>query len=163
MNRRLLCLLASLAVTTALPPVLAHADQPVPMERLTPSEINAMSKGGAGPHMTTLLGDPRKVGLYSVRVSIPPHTRVPPHTHRDNRAVTVLSGTWRMGYGRTFDPKLLKALPPGSFYTEPARQPHFAETLDEPVVILVTGWGPSDTKLIPEHHPRRQGRRATSR
>jgi hypothetical protein len=60
----------------------------------------------------------------------------------------VLSGNWQMGYGTTFDAKTLKALPPGSVYTEPAGQPHFAQALDGPVVILVTGYGPSDTRFI---------------
>jgi quercetin dioxygenase-like cupin family protein len=133
----------------ALPLVLAWADEPVPMQRLTPAEIEALTSApSAGPRMTNLLGDPTKAGLYTVRVSIPAHTQVRPHTHRDNRAVTVLSGTWHMGYGTTFDPKALKDLPPGSFYTEPAGQPHFAEARDEPVVILVTGYGPSDTKFV---------------
>jgi hypothetical protein len=63
--------------------------------------------------------------------------------------VTVISGTWHMGYGTTFDAKSLKDLPPGSFYTEPGGQPHFAQTGDEPVVIWVTGYGPSDTKFVP--------------
>ena len=27
-------------------------------------------------------------------------------------------------------------------------QPHFAQTGDEPVVIWVTGYGPSDTKFV---------------
>jgi hypothetical protein len=52
-----------------------------------------------------------------------------------------------MGYGSTFDTKSLKDLPAGSFYTEPAGQPHFAQTGDETVVIWVTGYGPSDTKF----------------
>ena len=98
--------------------------------------------------MTLLIGDPTKPGLYTVRVNIAPHTQVRPHTHRDNRSVTVISGTWHMGYGSTFDTKALKDLPPGSFYTEPAGQPHFAQTGDEPVVIWVTGYGPSDTKFV---------------
>ena len=42
----------------------------------------------------------------------------------------------------------LKALPPGSVYTEPAGQAHFSQTGDEAVVILVTGYGPSDTKFV---------------
>ncbi|HEX4675566.1 MAG TPA: cupin domain-containing protein [Steroidobacteraceae bacterium] len=98
--------------------------------------------------MTPLIGDPTKPGLYTVRVNIAPHTQVRPHTHRDNRSVTVISGTWHMGYGGTFDTKDLKDLPPGSFYTEPAGQAHFAQTGDEPVVIWVTGYGPSDTKFV---------------
>lgn len=130
----------------------AVADEPVPLQRLTPPEIAALvapvTTGRPGVQMTNLIGDPTKAGLYTVRVSIPPNTKVPPHTHRDNRSVTVISGTWHMGYGSRFDPAALKDLPAGSFYTEPAGQAHFAQTLEDPVVIWVTGYGPSDTKLI---------------
>jgi quercetin dioxygenase-like cupin family protein len=166
--RRISGLLAVAAITACLP---ALADEPVSMQRLTPSEIAALAPpppaatapptvdtpatAGAAPtrsaptvQMTPLIGDPTKPGLYTVRVNIAPHTQVRPHTHRDNRSVTVISGTWHMGYGGTFDAKGLKDLPPGSFYTEPAGQAHFAQTGDEPVVIWVTGYGPSDTKFV---------------
>jgi quercetin dioxygenase-like cupin family protein len=161
-------LLVVAAIIAWLP---ALADEPVPMQRLTPSEIAALAPpppaatapptagtpatAGAPPtrsaptvQMTPLIGDPTKPGLYTLRVNIAPHTQVRPHTHRDNRSVTVISGTWHMGYGGTFDTKALKDLPPGSFYTEPAGQAHFAQTGDEPVVIWVTGYGPSDTKFV---------------
>ena len=168
-------LLAVAAIAACLP---ALADEPVAMQRLTPTEIAALAPppppAAHGPptagtpattgtpaaagapatsspptvQMTPLIGDPTKPGLYTVRVNIAPHTQVRPHTHRDNRSVTVISGTWHMGYGGTFDTKALKDLPPGSFYTEPAGQAHFAQTGDEPVVIWVTGYGPSDTKFV---------------
>src|SRR5690349_12021716 len=90
------------------------------MVRLTASEISALAAGnGAGVQMTNLIGDPTKPGLYTVRVAIAPHTQVRPHSHRDNRSVTVMSGTWHMGYGTLFDASALKDLPPGSVYTEP--------------------------------------------
>jgi quercetin dioxygenase-like cupin family protein len=183
--RRISGLLAVAAITACLP---ALADEPVPMQRLTPSEIAALTPPPAASapppagtqatagtpsdsgtpstsatsatagapatrtaptvQMTPLIGDPTKPGLYTVRVNIAPHTQVRPHTHRDNRSVTVISGTWHMGYGGAFDAKGLKDLPPGSFYTEPAGQAHFAQTGDEPVVIWVTGYGPSDTKFV---------------
>jgi quercetin dioxygenase-like cupin family protein len=154
--RRISGLLGGLAAIAACLPALA--DEPVPMQRLTPAEIAALTPppaAGAPPtrsaptvQMTPLIGDPTKPGLYTVRVNIAPHTQVRPHTHRDNRSVTVISGTWHMGYGGSFDAKALKDLPPGSFYTEPAGQAHFAQTGDEPVVIWVTGYGPSDTKFV---------------
>ena len=149
--RRISGLLGLAAIAACLP---ALADEPVPMQRLTPAEIAALAPptpaASAPPtvQMTPLIGDPTKPGLYTVRVNIAPHTQVRPHTHRDNRSVTVISGTWHMGYGGTFDTKALKDLPPGSFYTEPAGQAHFAQTGDEPVVIWVTGYGPSDTKFV---------------
>ena len=97
-----------------LDPVTALADEPVAQVRLTAAEIAALAAAvpanPAGPTMTVLVGDPKLPGLYTVRVAIPAHTQVKPHTHRDNRSVTVLSGTWQMGYGTQFDAKLLKEL-----------------------------------------------------
>ena len=37
---------------------------------------------------------------------------------------------------------------PGSFYTEPANAPHFALTQDEPAIVYITGFGPTDTNYI---------------
>jgi len=128
------------------------ADEPVAQVRLTAAEVAAQAAAApanpSGPQMTVLVGDPTKSGLYTVRVAIPAHTQVKPHTHRDNRSIVVLSGTWQMGYGTQFDARALKELRPGSLFTEPAAQPHFSQTTEEPVVILVTGYGPNDTKFV---------------
>lgn len=123
---------------------------PLVMKQLTAAEISAISgiAPTSGVHMTTLVGDPTKHGIYTVRVAIAAGTTVQPHMHRDNRSVTVMSGNWQMAYGNKFDAKLLKSLPPGSVYTEPAGQPHFSAAVGGPVVILVTGMGPSDTKFV---------------
>ena len=143
------------AVASLLGPLgwmTALADEPVAMLRLTPVEIASQAAAGpanpTGPQMTVLVGDPTRAGLYTVRVAIPAHTQVRPHTHRDNRSVVVLSGAWQMGYGPQFDAKALKELRPGSVFTEPAGQPHFSQSMDEPVIILVTGYGPNDTKFV---------------
>ena len=42
----------------------------------------------------------------------------------------------------------MKALPAGSIFTEPARQPHFVWAKDGEVVIQVIGNGPSATTQI---------------
>jgi len=128
------------------------ADEPVAQVRLTAAEVAAQAAAApanpSGPQMTVLVGDPTKSGLYTVRVAIPAHTQVKPHTHRDNRSIVVLSGTWQMGYGTQFDARALKELRPGSVFTEPAAQPHFSQTTEDPVVIVVTGYGPNDTKFV---------------
>ena len=87
-------------------------------------------------------------GLYTILLYVPAKTRVPAHTHRDDRVATVVSGTWYFGYGDAFDSAALKALPAGSYYTEPPRRAHFAETRDEPVIVQISGVGPSDTEFI---------------
>jgi len=73
------------------------------------------------------------------------------------QVATVISGTWHIGYGEKFDEAKLKALLPGSFYTEPPNRPHFAETGDEAVVVQITGSGPSSTDYVdPTQDPRRR-------
>src|SRR6266403_5166848 len=124
--------------------------------RLTPGEIAAKDAGGAGAgtsgvagiQTTVLLGDPSKPGLYTIRLSIPANAVIQAHTHRDNRAAIVMSGTWYFGYGRVADPAATKPLPPGSFYTEPGGVAHFALTKAEPVVVDITGFGPTDTVYV---------------
>ena len=135
-------------------PGASQASAPEPAIRLTPDDIRAIAaqapKNPArpGPASVTLNGDPSRSGIYSVQVTLPAHTTVPPHTHRDNRTVFVVSGTLFVGYGEQRDATALKTLPPGSYYTEPAATAHYTETHDEPVVIVITGMGPSDTHLL---------------
>jgi quercetin dioxygenase-like cupin family protein len=124
--------------------------------RLTPDEITAKKGGGAGAgtsgvvgiQTTVLLGDPAKPGLYTIRVRVPANTSIRAHTHRDDRSAVVVSGTWYFGYGSVADDKATKPLPPGSFYTEPGGVAHFALTKSEPVVIYITGFGPTDTVYV---------------
>lgn len=152
---RLLASAALLAVMASGP--VSAAETPL---RLAPPEIAAKASGGAGAgtsgvkgiQSTTLSGDPEKAGLYTIRVSVPAHTTIQAHTHKDERSATVVSGTWSIGYGDKFDPKALKALPPGGFYTEPAGVAHFAQTGDTAVVVFITGYGPTDTVYVSTNH-----------
>jgi aldose sugar dehydrogenase len=121
--------------------------------RLNPGDIQSLAQAQKnparpGPASVALNGDSTRSGIYTVQVTLPAHTTVPPHTHRDNRTVYVVSGTLYVGYGEKRDATALKTLPPGSFYTEPAATPHYTETHDDAVVIMITGMGPSDTHLI---------------
>ena len=149
-RKTLLALLAGLALGT---PALAQ------QARLSPPEIEAMAKGGAGAgtsgvagiQTTVLLGDPTKAGPYTIEIRVPANTRIAAHTHRDDRSAVVISGTWYFGYGSVAGEPLTKALPPGSFYTEPAADPHFAMTKGEPVVAYISGWGPTDTHFTAAH------------
>jgi len=127
-----------------------------PEERLTPAEYEFPARGNpgtgssgvAGIQTVVLKGDPNQAGVYTIMLRVPAHTQIAAHSHRDDRVATVISGTWRIGYGDRFDESKLKALPPGSYYTEPPGQNHFAETGDEPVVVQITGYGPSSTDYV---------------
>ena len=145
-------------------PPSAPVARPADERRVTPSEFRfpeasaagTGTSGVSGIRTVVLKGDPDRAGLYTIMLQVPSHTRIAAHDHQDDRAATVITGTWFFGYGDAFDPAQLKALPPGSFYTEPANRAHFAETRDEPVIVQITGVGPSSTRYVdPTTDPRR--------
>jgi quercetin dioxygenase-like cupin family protein len=125
--------------------------------RLTPTEIRAAQSGSSSqvgssflPGVTTkvLFGDPSKVGFYTIVLSVPANTTIGAHSHRDDRMATVVSGTWQFGYGDRFNVPALRNLPPGSVYSEPGGANHFARTGDEPVLVQISGFGPTDTRYV---------------
>lgn len=127
---------------------------PLQAGRMTASEIAqrpslgaiAGTSGLAGIRTVVLSGDPTRPGMYTIELLVPAHTRIAAHEHRDDRTAVVVSGTWHFGYGRTADDTRSKSLGPGSFYTEPANIAHFARTDGEPVAVIITGNGPTDTR-----------------
>lgn len=141
-------------LTVLFRPGEACAQDAPPRARLTPAEVEAFGKsdltagtsGVSGIETTVLKGDPTKAGLYTILLKVPANTSIESHTHPDDRVATVISGTWHFGYGDRFDERKLKALPPGSFYTEPPGEPHFARTGETPVVVQITGFGPTGTR-----------------
>jgi quercetin dioxygenase-like cupin family protein len=147
---------ASFALIAVLAAASAVQAAPSAQLRLTPAEIAALGKGGAGPgssgvagiQTSVLAGDPTKPGPYTIRLWAPANTRIAAHSHRDERTAVVVSGTWFFGYGDKADEAVVKALPPGSFYTEPAGDHHFALTKAEPVVVYIFGYGPTDTVYV---------------
>ncbi|MCL4548674.1 MAG: cupin domain-containing protein [Bacteroidetes bacterium] len=99
-----------------------------------------------------LAGDPDKNELYTSRIKIPANMKLQPHFHLESRTVVVLLGTLYYAYGKNFVESKLTAMPPGTFFTEPSKQPHFAWAKDGDVVVQVTGVGPTGTKLLTQDH-----------
>ena len=134
-------------------------------KRLTAAEIatlpfadaGAGTSGVSGIQTRVLKGDPTKPGLYTIQLTVPANTTIQPHIHPDDRIATVISGTWEIGFGSQFDEKKLKRLSSGSFYTEPPVI-HFARTGDAPVVLQITGYGPTGTKYLDAGVPANEAR-----
>jgi quercetin dioxygenase-like cupin family protein len=108
-------------------------------------KVEAGTSGVAGIETSNVKGNPQGAGLYTIMLRVPPNTRIAAHSHPDDRAAVVASGTWYFGYGNVFDEASLRPLPPGSFYTEPPSVLHFARTGDTAAVLLITGVGPTGT------------------
>src|SRR5258705_2690414 len=105
------------------------------------------------------MGDPNNPASYPIQLNVPANTRIDAHTHPDNRVVTVISGSWYFGYGNRFEENELKELTSGSFYTEPANAPHFARTKNTPVVVQISGYGPSGTQYEDDAKARMSSRK----
>jgi len=133
--------------------------------RMTPQEIAAANnKGPSVPGSSNLSavqvivihGDPSKTGLYTILLKVAPNTKIPAHLHPDERMCTVVSGTWYFGYGDVFNQSDLKKLPTGSVYSEVKDQNHFAMTKNEPVIVQITGYGPSGVTYVnPQDDPQK--------
>ena len=142
----------ALIIVAVTPLIRAQEGQ----SRLSPPEINALAtvnagagtSGVSGIQTRTLKGDATKSGIYTIQLTVPANVRIQAHTHPDDRVATVISGTWYIGYGAKFDEGKLKPLSAGSFYTEPPGVTHFARTGNEPVVLQITGNGPTGTEYV---------------
>ncbi len=96
-----------------------------------------------------VLGAERATGCYLLRVKLAPGTRIPPHTHPDERSTTVLVGTIYVGFGESFDEAAMLAVPAGAVYVAPANVPHYIWARDGEAVYQEAGCGPTATAFIP--------------
>jgi quercetin dioxygenase-like cupin family protein len=114
--------------------------------RITPDQLNF--KGTPGFSQAILYGDPAKPGFYVLRVKFGPGVHSNPHTHSQDRHVTVIKGVWWMGVGDTVD--VAKAIPMkvGSYAIHPAGAAHYDGAGDEETIVQIMGMGPVDTVAV---------------
>jgi quercetin dioxygenase-like cupin family protein len=108
----------------------------------------------AGAKMAVLEGDPGKKGPFTVRLQAPAGYKIAPHTHPTAERVTVISGTFHLGTGGTFDETAGQELAAGSFAVMPAGMKHFAWSPDE-TIIQISSTGPFAINYVnPNDDPR---------
>ena len=71
-----------------------------------------------------------------------------PHSHNQDRYVTVIRGTWNAGTGPSWDPASTTALPTGSVMFHPANAVHFDGSIKEETEVQIMGIGPVSTKSV---------------
>jgi quercetin dioxygenase-like cupin family protein len=92
-----------------------------------------------------LHGDPNAPGLYIIRIRFPAGASSRPHSHDQDRFITVMEGTWYAGTGARYDMDRTVAIKPGGFMKHPAGAVHFDGAKAEPVVVEIRGFGPVKT------------------
>ena len=106
-----------------------------------PKEIKWVK--GNGSESAVLVGDPAKPGLYVVLQKWLPHNNSRPHSHPNDRYITVISGTWWVNTGPNYDPAGFKPVPAGSFVVHTAKEMHYDGAKDEECVLQIVGMGPA--------------------
>lgn len=109
----------------------------------------------AGAKFAVLEGDPAKKGPFVFRVKVPDGYKIPPHTHTKPERITIISGTFHLGMGDTFDMKKGESLPAGTYGTWPAGMKHFVWVKGE-TVVQFHGDGPWEINYLnPADDPRK--------
>lgn len=109
-----------------------------------------------GAQVVVLDGDPSQEGPFTMRLRMPDGYRIPPHFHPSAERVTVISGTFRVGMGESFDDSAATALGPGAYAALAPGVAHFARA-DGETVIQLNNTGPwTLTYVHPEDDPRTQ-------
>ena len=101
-----------------------------------------------GAQLAVLEGDPgAATGDYTVRLKMPSGYKIAPHWHPKRENVTIISGTFKVGMGDSFDEAKMGAFPAGSFaYLDPEMH-HYAMASGE-VVVQVHGMAPLQINYI---------------
>ena len=99
----------------------------------------------SGNSNAVLYGDPSKPGMYIVLTKWSPGHMSRPHMHPNDRFITVISGTWWVGWGEKYDPASTYPVPAGSFVTHYGKQIHYDGAKDGEVLLQIVGMGPADS------------------
>lgn len=135
-------LLAAFAATAcASPPAPDSANPLAPwLEGVAFAPMAAAT--GSGAFAATLDGSTNAAGPYTIRVHITQGGKILPHTHPDDRLITVVAGTLCYGFGEVFDETACTLYPAGSHFVVAGNRPHFGFGR-EAAVYQESGVGPS--------------------
>lgn len=130
---------------------LAGASQAQELLAVTPDEI-AWTEVRKSPLLLRayLQGDQAKAGAFTFRVRAAAGHKLLPHTHPDDRVITVIEGTYWSAVGEVWDESKLIAFPRGSFYVVPAGVAHYSAVLEGETVFQESGTGPSRNDMVPQ-------------
>ena len=95
-----------------------------------------------------LHGNPSEAGLYIMRIRFPAGASRSPHSHDQDRFITVIEGTWYAGTDASHDMNKTVAIPAGGFMKHPAGAVHYDGAKDKAVIVEIRGMGPVRTTRV---------------
>jgi hypothetical protein len=90
-----------------------------------------------GAQLAVIEGNPAaSTGDYTVRLKMPDGYRIAPHWHPQRENVTVISGSFKVGMGDSFDKDKMATFPAGSFAFLDPDMHHYAMASGEVIVQI---------------------------
>ena len=108
-----------------------------------PDQFEWKDRPGSASKTATLFGDPSKAGLYVQITKRGPNDWSEPHSHPNERFITVLSGTFLIGTGAKFDKTSVVAVGPGGVVHDIPNQMHYDGTGPEGATLEFIAMGPA--------------------
>lgn len=140
---------ALLAILLMAPAVSTADLDPSVLAYKLPADIQWRDSAAyPGLKNAVLFGDPSKPGPYVVRNRFLPGSFSQPHFHPNDRFIVVVSGTWWVGTGETFDPASTKPMPTGSFVVHYGGKVHYDGAKNEACEIIIYGMGAATSTRV---------------
>ena len=108
-----------------------------------PDQFEWKDRPGSASKTAAVFGDPAKPGLYVELLKRGPDDWSQPHSHPNERFITVLAGTFLIGTGAKFDKNNTVAVGPGGVIHDIANQMHYDGTGPEGATLEFIAMGPA--------------------
>ena len=149
---------ALLGALCLLPIPQAHAQGPGAHSMVTPDQLQwkDVPALGAGVKLAVIEGPMNEAVPFMVRSKFPAGAKVPAHWHPAIEHVTVMSGTFNVGIGDSFDESKIMRFPAGAVTIMQPKTTHFA-FFNEETILQVHGEGPWEVTYVnPADDPRKK-------
>ena len=132
----------------AVNPMTIYAADTVTIDRNArdfklPEQFTWTGRPGSASQTAALFGDPSKAGLYVQVTKRGPNDWSQPHSHPNERFITVLAGTFLIGTGAKFDKNNTVAVGPGGVVHDIPNQMHYDGTGPEGATLEFIAMGPA--------------------
>lgn len=142
--------IACACLISVAPAAPAAAEEPAATAIVSPEKLKWNPTPFPGVTVAVIAGNLTGSGMYAMMAKYAAGAKPVPHTHPDQRVVTVISGTYYSGSGTEFDESKLKPITAGTTIVIPANAPHYALAKDGETVLLEVGTAPSGTNIWPK-------------